>query len=109
MRTRHALDRGLYDTPRLNRFTGQHSVPDYRQLIDALARRDQSRMLVDGLTAANDLGLTTAVPARVTVHTDTRRRAIQFGALSVQFKLTSRASSIGPVVPRCVWHRRFTG
>jgi hypothetical protein len=29
------------------------------------------------------------VPARVTVHTDTRRRAIQFGALRVEFKLTA--------------------
>ena len=87
--TLRRIDRGLYDTPRLNRLTGQRSVPDYRQVIDALARRDQSRMLVDGLTAANDLGLTTAVPARVTVHTDTRRRAIQFGALRVEFKPTA--------------------
>lgn len=83
------IDRGLYDTPRPNRLTGQPSVPDYRQVIDALARRDQSRMLVDGLTAANDLGLTTAVPARVVVHTDTRRRPIQLGALRIEFKLTA--------------------
>lgn len=83
------VDRGLYDMPRVNRLTGQLHVPDYRQVIDALARRDQSRMLVDGLTAANELGLTTAVPARVTVHTDTRRRAIQLGALRVEFKLTA--------------------
>jgi hypothetical protein len=38
-------------------------VADYRHIISALARRDQVRTLVDGLTAANDLGLTTAVPA----------------------------------------------
>jgi hypothetical protein len=87
--TLRRIDRGLYHTPRINRLTGQQSVPDYRQIIDALARRDQSRMLVDGLTAANDLGLTTAMPARVTVHTDTRRRAIQFGALRVEFRLTA--------------------
>lgn len=83
------LDRGLYDTPRANPLTGQRSVPDYRQVIDALARRDQSRMLVDGLTAANDLGLTTAVPARVVVHTDTRRRPLELGALRIEFKLTA--------------------
>jgi hypothetical protein len=31
-------------------------------------------MLVDGLTAANDLGLSDAVPAKVVVHTDARLR-----------------------------------
>jgi hypothetical protein len=46
-------------------------------------------MLVDGLTAANDLGLTTAVPARVIVHTDTRRRTIRFDNLVIEFKQTA--------------------
>src|SRR3990170_2589891 len=59
------IDRGLYDTARINRLTKKPAVADYRQIIDALARRDQVRMLVDGLTAANDLGLTTAVPSKV--------------------------------------------
>jgi uncharacterized protein DUF6088 len=58
------IDRGLYDTPRVNPLTKKPAVPDYyRQVIDAVARRDQVRMLVDGMTAANDLGLTTAVPS----------------------------------------------
>ncbi len=46
-------------------------------------------MLVDGMTAANDLGLTDAVPARVTIHTDARRRAIQLDKLTVEFKQTA--------------------
>src|SRR6266581_4917397 len=58
------IDRGLYDIPRLNSLTKRPAVADYRQIIDAIGRRDQLRMLVDGMTAANDLGLTTAVPAR---------------------------------------------
>ncbi len=37
------------------------------------ARRDQLRLLEDGMTAANDLGLTGALPARVTIHIDGRR------------------------------------
>ena len=53
------IDRGLYDIPRLNSLTKQSAVADYRQVIAALGRRDQLRMLVDGMTAANDLGLTT--------------------------------------------------
>jgi hypothetical protein len=58
-------------------------------VVDALARRDQARMLLDGMTAANDLGLTDAVPARVVVHTDVRRRSIQVGNLVIEFRLTA--------------------
>ncbi len=83
------IDRGLYDKPRTSQLTKRPSPPDYRQLIDALARRDQVRMLVDGLTAANDLGLTTAVPARVVLHTDARRRSIKVGNLTIDFKRTA--------------------
>lgn len=83
------IDRGLYDTPRINNLTKRPAVADYRQIIDALARRDQVRMLVDGLTAANDLGLTTAVPARVVIHTDARRRTIHLDNLVIEFKQTA--------------------
>jgi hypothetical protein len=41
------------------------------------------------MTAANDLGLTDAVPARVTIHTDTRRRAIHLDNLNIEFKQTA--------------------
>jgi Family of unknown function (DUF6088) len=54
------ITRGLYDLPRLNTLTNKQTNPDPSRVIDALARRDQARMLVDGLTAANDLGLSDA-------------------------------------------------
>jgi hypothetical protein len=41
------------------------------------------------MTAANDLGLTDAVPARVTIHTDARRRAIKLDQLIIDFKQTA--------------------
>ena len=47
------IDRGLYDRPRKNALTGRPTVPDYRAVIRAVARRDQVRVLVDGMTAAN--------------------------------------------------------
>ncbi len=46
-------------------------------------------MLVGGLTAANDRGLTTAVPAKVVIHTDARRRAIHLDNLTITFKRTA--------------------
>ena len=83
------LDRGLYDRPRPNKLTGQMSVPDYRRVIQAVARRDQTRMLVDGMTAANDLGLSDAVPGRIIVHTDARLRPIKLGKQVISFRPTA--------------------
>jgi hypothetical protein len=83
------IDRGLYYKPRLNPLTGKPTAPDYRKIIDALARRDQTRMLIDGLTAANDLGLTDAVPAHVVVHTDARLKPLRLGKLNLCFKQTA--------------------
>jgi hypothetical protein len=83
------LDRGLYDQPHPNRLTGRMSVPDYRRVIQAVARRDQTRMLVDGMTAANDLGLTDAVPGRIVVHTDARLRPIKLGKQTIAFRPTA--------------------
>lgn len=83
------IDRGLYDRPKLNSLTKRPTSPDYRAVVEAIARRDQLRLLVDGMTAANDLGLTDAVPARVIIHTDARRRSIQLDNLSIEFKHTA--------------------
>lgn len=83
------IDRGLYDRPSLNSLTRQPSPPDPTAVIDAVARRDQIRLLVDGMTAANDLGFTNAVPAKITVHTDARLRPIQLGQMTIAFKPTA--------------------
>jgi len=83
------IDRGLYDQYRINSLTGQLAPPDYRMIINAIIRRDNIRILVDGLTAANELGLTNAVPAKVVVHTDARLQPIQLDKLIIQFKLTA--------------------
>ena len=83
------IDRGLYDQPGFNKLTQKPNPPDPRSVIDAVGRRDQTRMLVDGMTAANDLGLTDAVPAKVVVHTDARRRAIKLGNVTITFRPTA--------------------
>jgi len=80
------IDRGLYCQAAANRLTGKPTTPDVRAIVDAVARRDQTRIVVDGLTAANDLGLTTAVPARIAVLTDARLRPIQVGNQRIVFK-----------------------
>jgi hypothetical protein len=69
--------------------TGKPSSPDYTAIIDAVARREKARFLPDGITAANQLGLTDAVPAKVTVHTDARLRPIHLDRLVINFKPTA--------------------
>lgn len=88
-KTLRRIDRGLYDLPGSNKLTQKPNPPDPRSVIDAVGRRDQTRMLVDGMTAANDLGLTDAVPAKIVVHTDARRRPIQLGNVTIIFRPTA--------------------
>jgi hypothetical protein len=83
------IDRGLYDKPGINSLTRQPNAPDPSQVIEAIARRDQIRVLVDGMTAANDLGLTNAVPSKIVVHTDARLRSIHLGNMIITFKPTA--------------------
>ena len=80
------IQRGLYDKPSLNALTGKTTVPDYRAVIDAIARRDQVRWLIDGMTAANMLGLTNAVPAKIEVLVDARLKRITLGNQEIVFK-----------------------
>ncbi|MCZ7497311.1 hypothetical protein G6M78_15720 [Agrobacterium tumefaciens] len=81
--------RGLYDKPGTSRLTGKMVFPPRAAFIDAIARRDKLRVLVDGMTAANDLGLTTAVPARSTIHADTYPRSIEIEANAGDPKATA--------------------
>jgi hypothetical protein len=79
------IARGLYDRPATNRLTGKPTSPDPHDVVDALTRKGKVRILVDGITAANDLGLTDAVPARIEVLTDGRLRPIKLGNLTLDF------------------------
>lgn len=46
-------------------------------------------MLVDGMTATNDLGLSDAVPGRVITHSDARFKRLRLGKPTITFQLTS--------------------
>ena len=83
------IDRGLYDRPRKNDLTGCRTVPDYRAVIRAVTRRDQARAVIDGMTAANELGFTTAVPARIEVLVDARLKPIRLGNQEIHFRFAA--------------------
>ena len=103
------IDRGLYDRPTRNELTGKATVPDYRAVIQAVARRDKVRLLLDGMTAANDLGLTTAVPARIEVLVDARLRPIRVGNQTIHFKTAAPSRLFWAGRPRCGSSKRSTG
>ena len=83
------IDRGFYDQPSINSLTKEKSAPDPRQVVEAVARRDQISVLIDGMTAANDLGLTNAVPAKIVIHSEARSKTIKLGNLTIAFKQTA--------------------
>jgi hypothetical protein len=83
------IHRGLYDKPTVSSLTKKTTVPDYREVINAISQRTSSRMLIDGIMAANDLGLTDAVPARIVVYTDARLRPMHLNNNIIEFKRIS--------------------
>lgn len=80
------IERGLYDKSYQNALTGKSTVPDCRAVIDAIARRDQVRWLIDGMMAANTLGLTNAVPAKIEVLVDARLKPVALGNQKIVFR-----------------------
>lgn len=64
--------RGLYDRPTQDPITRKWEVPPILSFVDAIARRDGLRVLVDGLTAAHALGLTSGRPFSTIVYARTR-------------------------------------
>lgn len=83
------IHRGLYTIPHVNPLNNKPVKPDYQQIIRTIMRLHQGRMLIDGMTAANALGLTNAVPSQVIIHTDLRLTPITIDNLTIQFKLTA--------------------
>jgi hypothetical protein len=85
-RTLNRIGRGLYCYPRINRQLGIAVPPDLDEIADALARQTGSRIVPSGATAANQLGLSTQVPAKPVYLTDGRSRTVRVGNFEVVLK-----------------------
>ena len=83
--------RGLYHLPQINRRLGISIPPDVDQVATALARKTGSRLLPSGASAANQLGLSTQVPAKAVYLTNGRSRKLRVGNFDVQFKHVSQS------------------
>ncbi len=82
------LARGLYDYPKEHPKLGV-LAPTPEEIAQALAGKDRLRILPSGAYAANLLGLSLQVPARVIFLTDGAERNIKVGSQEIILKRTT--------------------
>ena len=73
------LGRGLYQYSQMNKRLGISVAPDANEIADALGRQTGCRVTPSGAFAANQLGLSTQVPAKPVYLTDGRSRQVKVG------------------------------
>jgi hypothetical protein len=82
------LARGLYDYPRKHPDFGE-MPPSVNRVTAALAEKDNLKIQPSGAYAANLLGLSDQVPARVVFLTDGSSRMVQIGNWNIKLKKTT--------------------
>ena len=80
---------GLYDMPRMSDVLNRPAPVDWDAAIAALGRRDGVRFVPDGLVAASQIGLTTAVPAKASYLTDGPTRTLRIDGRTVRLRHAS--------------------
>lgn len=88
------LARGVYDHPRRHPQLGVLS-PSLPLVASAIARATGSRIQISGLQAANQLGVSTQVPARLVYLTDGPTRSIRVGNRVIEFRHASPRALTG--------------
>lgn len=83
------IGRGLYDCPRQSEILGEAIAPDIDQAAQAIARKHRWTITPDGAAAANALGLSQQVPARIIYLSDGPTRQISVGRRKISFRHAS--------------------
>ncbi|MDY0171035.1 MAG: DUF6088 family protein [Thermoguttaceae bacterium] len=82
------LARGIYDYPKTHPVLGL-LFPPPDAVAKAVAGREQARLQPTGAYAANLLGLSEQVPAKVVFLTDAQSRTVNIGAMTIQLRQTT--------------------
>lgn len=82
------LARGVYDFPKEHPVLGP-LMPSAEAVARALAGRDRTRLHPTGAYAANMLGLTEQVPAKLVFLTDGPRKTVKIGPMTIQLRRTT--------------------
>ena len=80
------LDRGLYCRVKARGAFDGNSLPTIQAVLGGIARRDDVRLALDGLSAARDIGLIDEVSSEIVVLCETRLRKLRLGDLTIRFK-----------------------
>jgi len=80
------IRRGLYDIPKRNQALGGILSPDIDEAARTLARRYRWKIVPEGAWAANLLGISTQVPAKIVYLSDGPATKIQIGKRNIHFK-----------------------
>jgi Family of unknown function (DUF6088) len=84
------IGRGLYDFPRQSKIL-QGAVPaSLDATVQAISRRDQIRVMPNGIVFANNLGLTNAVPAKPSYISSGRTKTVLVGNRKVYLQHVSQ-------------------
>lgn len=83
------VSRGLYDYPEFSNLLNKTLSPNIDQVARAFSRKHGWRLQATGAMAANLLGISTHVPAKVVYLTDGPGKTIKIGNTMIQFKRTA--------------------
>ncbi len=104
------LGRGVYSVPESNPLVGE-VPPSAGRVAEALARGTGAQLQVSEAAAANEVGLTTQVPGRLTYWTNGTPRTRRIGTTVIQFKRGSprRLAGAGRAAGTVVQALRYLG
>lgn len=88
------LARGLYDNPKKHPQLGM-LAPSAEQIVEAICTKDHTRVQPTGAYAANLLGLSTQVPARIVFVTDGPDKKLEVGKRTIELKHRAPSSMAG--------------
>ena len=88
------IRRGLYDLPRQHPIIGQ-TAPDIMATVRALMNGSHAQWQFSGAYAANSLGLSEQVPAKIVILTDGVPRRVSLGKLILDFRRAAPRNLIG--------------
>ena len=78
------IKRGLYDLPRKGKLLNQPLTPSPDELVRAWAKNNGLKVVPSGARAANEVGLSTQVPAKIVYYTNGRTQTLKLGPYTVQ-------------------------
>lgn len=103
------IRRGVYEIPRMGKLLNQPLMPSPEALVQAWARQNGLRVVPSGAYAANLLGLSTQVPAKITYYTNGRTQTLMLGSYTVRFinrgpKTMDVRGRVAPLVLQALRH-----